>query len=146
MTQRREFGIQGETNHRVRRNIVFDEPTHKYTDEDGHNYISATTIIGLYEPEFDRDYWAMYKALQGSGYKVFPVVEKRKIKIKNREWDIKYLYDNQDKILGKVTVQDILNSWEKINKDACERGNEKHNFLEDEINEFSFSSEFYFYF
>ena len=42
--------------------LYFDEPTHKYTDNCGNSYISATTIIHSYVPKFDSNYWAKYKA------------------------------------------------------------------------------------
>ena len=42
--------------------LYFDEPTHKYTDDCGNSYISATTIIHSYVPKFDSNYWAKYKA------------------------------------------------------------------------------------
>jgi len=33
--------------------ITFDEKEHKYTNPDGVEYISATTLIGKYKPKFD---------------------------------------------------------------------------------------------
>lgn len=44
--------------------IYFDEPTHKYTDNYGNNYISCTTSLGLFENKFDSEYWSNYKALE----------------------------------------------------------------------------------
>jgi len=42
--------------------LYFDEPNHKYTDSNGNEYISVTTIIGNYVPKFDVKYWAHKKA------------------------------------------------------------------------------------
>ena len=42
--------------------LYFDEGPHRYTDTNGNEYISVTTIIGRYCPEFDAKYWAHRKA------------------------------------------------------------------------------------
>ena len=57
--------------------LYFDEPTHKYTDNCGNSYISATTIIHSYVPKFDANYWAKYKAKE----------ENTSIKDIKNQWD-----------------------------------------------------------
>ena len=42
--------------------LYFDEGPHKYTDSNGNEYISVTTLIGNYVPQFDTKYWAHKKA------------------------------------------------------------------------------------
>lgn len=42
--------------------LYFDEGPHKYTDNNGNEYISVTTIIGNYVPKFDAKFWAHKKA------------------------------------------------------------------------------------
>lgn len=42
--------------------LLFDEPTHKYTDTFGNSYISTTTILGQYKEAFDKKYWLTKKA------------------------------------------------------------------------------------
>lgn len=42
--------------------LIFDEPTHKYTDTLGNKYISTTTILGQYKKAFDKKYWLAKKA------------------------------------------------------------------------------------
>ena len=42
--------------------LYFDEEHHKYTDSNGNNYISVTTIIHDYVPAFDEEYWSRRKA------------------------------------------------------------------------------------
>ena len=42
--------------------LYFDEGPHKYTDTEGHEYRSVTTLIGDYYPHFEEDYWARKKA------------------------------------------------------------------------------------
>ena len=44
--------------------LYFDEGPHKYTDSNGNEYISVTTIIGNYCPKFDVKYWAHRKSKQ----------------------------------------------------------------------------------
>jgi len=57
--------------------LYFDEGPHKYTDNNGNEYISVTTIIGNYCPKFDTKYWAHRKAKEQG------VSEKEII----RQWD-----------------------------------------------------------
>jgi hypothetical protein len=86
------------------RNIFFDEPTHKYTDNMGNTYRSVTTVIHDYVPVFDKRYWATY--------------ESRKT--------------------GE-SVSSILSKWESINKHSVNKGNKKHNELENHV---KFTSKF----
>ena len=46
--------------------LNFDPVKHKYTDSQGNNYTSMTSLIGKYSPKFenDSDYWLTYKAIQ----------------------------------------------------------------------------------
>ena len=78
--------------------LYFDEGPHKYTDSNGNEYISTTTIIGNYCPKFDAKYWARKKAKEQG-----------------------------------VSEKEILRQWNKIKDEACERGNNTHNGIEDAI-------------
>jgi len=42
--------------------LIFDEPSHKYTDTFGNSFISTTTILGQYKTAFEKDYWLKRKA------------------------------------------------------------------------------------
>lgn len=42
--------------------LLFDEPTHKYTDTLGRKYTSATTLLHEYQPTFDKKYWLSRKS------------------------------------------------------------------------------------
>ena len=44
--------------------LYCDEGPHKYTDSNGNEYISVTTIIGDYVPKFDEKFWAHKKAVE----------------------------------------------------------------------------------
>jgi hypothetical protein len=57
--------------------LYFDEGPHRYTDTNGNEYISTTTIIGNYVPKFDADFWAHKKAIEQG-------VSEREIK---RQWE-----------------------------------------------------------
>ena len=78
--------------------LFFDEPSHKYTDNFGNEYKSATTLLHDYKPEFKRDYWLTKKA----------------------------------KELG-ISKARLEKQWEDIKNEACTRGTNTHNGLEDGI-------------
>lgn len=42
--------------------LIFKEDGHKYTDTFGNEYLSTTTFIHKYVPEFDKSYWLKFKA------------------------------------------------------------------------------------
>lgn len=42
--------------------LYFDEPSHKYTDSLGNEYLSTTTMLHQYVPAFDKKYWLRKKA------------------------------------------------------------------------------------
>ena len=82
--------------------LYFEEQNHKYTDTNGNEYISVTTIIGNYVPKFNSKYWAHKKAKE------------------------------QD-----VSEKEILRQWDRIKKEACDRGTHTHNGIEDAIKDVS---------
>ena len=82
--------------------LYFDEAPHKYTDSNGNEYISVTTIIGNYAPKFDVKYWAHKKAKEQG-----------------------------------VSEKEIIRQWDKIKNEACERGTDTHNGIENAIKDVS---------
>lgn len=42
--------------------LTFKEENHSYTDSMGNKYLSTTTMLHRYAPEFDKKYWLAYKA------------------------------------------------------------------------------------
>lgn len=86
----------------INTHLFFDEGPHKYTDSNGNEYVSTTTIIGQYAPKFDAKFWARKKAKEQG-----------------------------------VTEKEILKQWDKIKDEACKRGTETHNGLEDAIKDVS---------
>ena len=82
--------------------LYFDEGPHKYTDSNGNEYVSVTTLIGNYCPKFDTKYWAHKKAREQG-----------------------------------VSEKEILKQWDKIKNEACDRGTNTHNGIENAIKDVS---------
>ena len=78
--------------------LIFHEEGHKYNDTLGNDYISTTTILHQYKPEFDKKYW---------------------LRKKSKELNI--------------SEKELENQWKTITKEACDRGTNTHNGLEDGI-------------
>lgn len=87
-----------ESNH-----LYFDEGPHKYTDTDGNEYKSVTTLIhDNYVPAFDKKFWLRKKA----------------------------------KELG-ISEKQLAKQWQDITDEACARGTQTHNGIEDAIKDVS---------
>ena len=109
----------------------------KYTDQKHQYYIdnkpaiSVTQLLSRLSPPFDSNYWALYKALQASGYSVRPCFFKSEInplKININGVDTQI---SQVKNLElSVTKEDILNTWNIIKSVGNIRGSFVHNYLE----------------
>lgn len=112
--------------------VAFQEEGHIYfnTEDPSVQYTSVTTLIGKYEPEFDKEFVSKYKALE----RILPsdIWKKEKggiwksHKIPNGFLEV---YNISESELSK-TQQDILDEWEITNKVACERGTKIHAQLE----------------
>ena len=111
--------------------VCFNEEHHAYWNvNDNAKYISVTTLIGRYENEFDSYFWSAYKALE----KLLPedswkIEKKSLLNTKKFDKDILLIYDINENDFNK-TQQDILDSWEKENKESCERGTKIHSMFE----------------
>jgi hypothetical protein len=115
------------------RTIYFDEALHKYTDELGNNYTSVTQLIGSVKPEFDREYWLVYKALERIfQVKIFPEIKKQQFKIAGTTLTMK----EAKSIIAKDGIKEVADDWEKAKVLGCETGTKEHNYLEDSINGF----------
>ncbi len=113
-------------------NVCFDDALHCYYDVNDENkrYISVTTLIGKYEQEFQKDFWSAYKALE----KLLPkdawnLEKKSLLSSKKFNKDILDTYNISENDFNKVQ-QDILDEWDKNNREACERGTRIHSELE----------------
>ena len=111
--------------------LSFDPIEHKYSDETGLVYTSVTTVIGKYKKPFDKEYWSMYTALKNAGCKVIPNKDCTGIVVNGKYQSIGYLLKHP---IYSYEAQEVLMKWSMLTEEACARGNEVHDFLEDSIN------------
>lgn len=106
--------------------VAFNEDEHVYwvkgTDK---KLISVTTLIESFGQPFDSDFWSKIKAIErllGDKYKVYKadLLKTRNLTHQN----LKKIGVDEEEL--KVTQQEILNEWEKKNREACERGTKIH--------------------
>ena len=117
---------------KINNQVAFQEKEHKYFNisDPSIKYTSVTTLIGKYEPEFDKEFVSKYKALE----RLLPAADWKKEKggiwrSKKISKDFLEVYGISESELNKVQ-QDILDEWVKINKESCERGTKIHSQLE----------------
>ena len=117
---------------KINNQVAFQEKEHKYFNisDPSIKYTSVTTLIGKYEPEFDKEFVSKYKALE----RLLPATDWKKEKggiwrSKKISKDFLEVYNISESELNKVQ-QEILDEWTKINKDSCERGTKIHSQLE----------------
>lgn len=111
--------------------ILFDDALHRYYDKEGKDYISVTTLIGKYAPEYDTDFWSMFTALKNNNYRVKPVPEKQAIYVSNVLYPLAKLKLDS---LFSLWQKEVLIKWNILTEEACIRGNALHNNFEDSIN------------
>lgn len=109
-------------------NVCFNDATHCYFDADNQDnrYISVTTLIERYGQPFDKEFWSSYKALELLIPKDNWKIEKKSIlNSKKIKKELLEMY-NISELLFNKTKQDILDEWDKKNREACERGTKIH--------------------
>ena len=117
---------------KVNGDVGFLEGPHKYVNlkDDSIQYTSVTTLIGKYEPEFDKEFVSKYKALE----KLIPATQWKKDKggiWKSHKIPKEYLEVNNIDEEDLIAVQqDILDEWSRTNKESCDRGTKIHSQLE----------------
>ena len=113
-------------------NVCFNDKSHCYFDanDESKQYISVTTLIGRYEQEFDKSFWSAYKALEKLLPKdVWQLEKKSLLASKKFNKELLSTYDISENDFNKAQ-QDILDEWDKKNREACERGTKIHADLE----------------
>ncbi len=117
---------------KVNGDVGFLEGPHRYENlkDPSIQYTSVTTMIEKYGKPFDKEFTSKYKALE----RLLPteIWKKEKGSIwKNHKIPKNFLevYDISEEDLNRVQ-QDILDEWQSINKESCERGTEIHAQLE----------------
>ena len=112
--------------------LNFDEPSHRYFNKDNKTFLSVTQFLGEFEPKFDEEFWGMYTALKDNGKLVKPDLDNKAIYINGVSNPISKLHkDTIYKHWYSVTIA----KWKGISAEACLRGNNTHNYLEESINE-----------
>ena len=111
-----------------RHTITFDSDQHKYYDELGRIYTSATQLLNEVTPQFNHRYWVMYKALEAKGHKVRPDIPNcMYIYVDGIMWMIDNLYCT-GKFFTSNKIQELTYKWESEKEAACLKGNIKHNY------------------
>lgn len=110
--------------------VIYNDAEHCYlSKKDGSKYISVTTLIGLYEQPYDKNFWASYKAcefLLGNDF-----YDLKKKLLANKIWKDDYLKEyNLDKNIFVKKRNEILESYRINNEASCKRGSEIHSKLE----------------
>jgi len=116
--------------------VHFDEPSHTYTDtQTNQDYISVTTLIGLYTPPFDTDYWATYKAVKDV---LEPVGLWFTYKRKAGGWEgVVDFYKRRGAAPYDTGIEErkqwYIQKWKEDSDKACELGTARHKEKEIEI-------------
>ncbi len=111
-------------------NVKYNDEDHLYWNEDG-KFISVTTLIGKYEQPFDEQFWSAYKALEKLLTKEQFKLEKTNL-LQNQKVNLQYFIEGYglDESKFNALQQDILDEWQRINIESCERGTKIHSDLE----------------
>lgn len=124
---------------------IFNEALHTYTNQKyNYEYISATTLIGLFKQPFNTDFWSLYNA----GRRIMNISDEDKKKYSSKlaqngldfdKKDINNLNDVLFKVLGIESYnllnkqQEELANWKITTDKANATGTEIHKGKEDDI-------------
>ena len=112
--------------------VVFEEEGHKYYDKNNpeQTYTSVTTLIHSYAQEFDKQFWASFKALEKLLPKDVWNVEKKSL-LNTKKFDkvLLELHNISENDFNREQ-QNILDQWDEENRKSCERGTKIHADLE----------------
>ena len=109
--------------------VAFNEELHKYFNVryGDRTYTSVTTLISKYHEQFDAEFWSSYKALEALIGEVFVESGVKKHLLDKKQFD-RALLDTFDvpEALFEQKRFEILMSYQKANKDGCDRGTTYH--------------------
>lgn len=122
--------------------VIFSDEEHVYLGkEDGQQYVSVTSVIGLYGNKFDSDFWSSYKALEAIlDQETWQIVRSSLLNKKRFNPNlIKQLHVDEEEFLTKKA--EILEGYDKSRIESCERGTKIHKDLEESLynNKFNFN-------
>ena len=111
--------------------VAFNDKQHVYWNvNDNARYISVTTLIEKFTQPFDKDFWSGYKALEKLIPKESWALEKKSLlNTMKIDMEILPIYNISINKFNEEQ-QNILDEWDKTNKDSCERGTKIHADLE----------------
>lgn len=109
------------------KDICYNDKYHIYWDKkDLFTYISVTTLIGLYEQEFDRAFWLQYKAFQRLCRPSSEIlVNLRELCVFDRK-AIAEMYPVVGTKEFEKVVLELDDEWVNTNKEACDKGTKEH--------------------
>lgn len=115
-------------------NLCFNEESHKYWNEGTNTpYTSVTTVIESYGQPYDKEFWSAYKALERlMDSDIWKLEKKNLLSTKKFTKDLLDLYNISESEFNREQ-QNILDEWERKNKEACERGTKIHAKLEEAV-------------
>lgn len=117
---------------KINGNVAFVDNTHEYFNikNPSIKYTSVTTLIHKFTQPFDNEFWSAYKALE----RLIPsdnwkIEKKSLLATKKVSKELLSLYNISEDAFNKEQ-QDILDDWDKKNRESCERGTKIHLELE----------------
>lgn len=119
--------------------LNFDEKLHRYTNDKGDIYTSATQIIEHYTPHFEEEFWLYYKVLQDkAGFEDNDEGKKLYSKWLTKGYGFSFKYKTIEALqeiaekIG-VDISDVSykkEEWRKKNKKSTDKGTKFHNMME----------------
>lgn len=109
--------------------VVYNDEKHVYVGKNGivkdKKFTSVTTLIGMFEHEFDGEFWSKYKALEALRPDEFKDIKSALLDTKT--WSDAYLTQlNVTKEEFEQKIEEIKSGWKDKNKEACEHGTRVH--------------------
>lgn len=112
--------------------VAFNDAAHRYWDvnDPSIKFTSVTTMIEEFAQPFDKEFWSAYKALEKLLSKDDWALEKKSL-LATKKFDpvLLELHSITENDFNKAQ-QDILDEWDKTNRESCERGTKIHAELE----------------
>ena len=114
--------------------VCYCDESHTYWNEnDNGKYISVTTLIHRFTNPFDEEFWSAYKSLERLIPEESWKIEKKSLlKTHKIDKELLSIYNITELEFNKAQ-QDILDEWDKTNRESCERGTKIHAQLENSM-------------
>lgn len=118
--------------------ILFNAEDHSYNGKK-ITYTSVSKLIGKYKRPYNRDYWSKYKAYEKLlGQKEFKAIRKQL----GYPLEDNALFNDLSVIVSQEAlteaIQEILNEWKSKNDKSIKKGNDYHNFKENQAKELGY--------